>query len=102
MEVGLSPTSKMDGDLIPQQSVQRKSARHRRAMSAIARPSSGAGRPPTAGRQRRPYSAYTKRGSEENSPKYDAPETNREWWRFYMKVQCITILCEPVQLLGCS
>ena len=92
MEVGLSPTSKMDGDLIPQQSVQRKSARHRRAMSAIARPSSG------AGRQRRPYSAYTKRGSEENSPKYDAPETNREWWRFYMKVQCITILCELVQL----
>jgi len=88
----------MDGDLIPQQSVQRKSARHRRAMSAIARPSSGAGRPPTAGRQRRPYSAYTKRGSEENSPKYDAPETNREWWRFYMKVQCITILCELVQL----
>lgn len=67
--------------------VRMKSARHRRAMSAIARPTSGASRPLTASRPRRPYSAYTNRGSEEDQPKYDVPESNREWWRFYMKVQ---------------
>lgn len=69
--------------------VRMKSARHRRAMSAIARPSSGVSRPLTASRPRRPYSAYTKRGIEEDQPKYDVPESNREWWRFYMKVKTL-------------
>ncbi len=55
-------------------------------MSAIARPSSGALRPATATRPRRPYSAYSRKGSEDDAPKFDAPESNREWWRFYMKV----------------
>ena len=68
---------------------RRPSARHRRAMSAIARPSTAAMRPGTAsGRSRRPYSAYTKRAGEaENTPKYDAPESNREWWRYCVKVR---------------
>ena len=71
----------MEGDI--ETPVRRPSARKRRAMSAIARP--GSGRPKTA--SRRPYSAYTKReGEAENVQKYDGPESNREWWRFYMKV----------------
>ena len=66
---------------------RRPSARRRRAMSAIARPSTAALRPGTAsGKPRRPYSAYTKRTGDEDTPKYDAQETNREWWRFYLKV----------------
>ena len=65
---------------------RRPSARHRRAMSAIARPSSSTVRPFTASRPRRPYSAYTKKGSEDDTPQYDAPTTNREWWRYYVKV----------------
>lgn len=58
----------------------------RRAMSAIQRPSSGALGRPASGRPRRPYSAYTRKGAEEEGPKYEAPETNREWWRAYLKV----------------
>ena len=71
------------------------SARHRRAMSAIARPNTSM-RPGTAvGRPRRPYSAYTKRGGEaENTPKLDAPESNREWWRFYLKVPIDLCVCQ--------
>lgn len=71
----------------PVQTVQRPSTRQRRAMSAIARPASM--RPLTA--SRRPYSAYTKRGEgdQENLPKYDGPESNREWWRFYVKVYTV-------------
>lgn len=60
-----------------------KSSRLRRAMSAIERPSTG--RPTSSTRPRRPYSAYTRKGSEEEGPKYEAPETGREWWRFYLK-----------------
>jgi len=42
---------------------------------------------------RRPYSAYTKRdGEAENTPKYDDERTNREWWRFYVKVVCFFVL----------
>ncbi|CAI8024350.1 hypothetical protein GBAR_LOCUS14151 [Geodia barretti] len=55
----------------------------RRAMSAIQRPSSG--RPMSSARPRRPYSAYTKKGDEEESPKFEAPKSNREWWRAYLK-----------------
>lgn len=59
----------------------------RRAMSAIQRPTSGAqGRPMSSTRPRRPYSAYTRKGEEEEGPKFEAPETNREWWRAYLKV----------------
>ena len=72
---------------------RRPSARHRRAMSAIARPNTASLRPGTAsGRPRRPYSAYTKRGGEETTPKYDAPETNREWWRYCVKVCILKIM----------
>ncbi len=67
---------------------RRLSARKRRAMSAIPRPGTAATRPMTT--PRRPYSAYTKReGDADAVPKYDGPESDREWWRFYMKVnQC--------------
>lgn len=69
-----------------------KSSRLRRAMSAIERPSSGAlGRPTSSTRPRRPYSAYTRKGCEEEGPKYEAPETGREWWRFYLKVGCSSL-----------
>ena len=86
MMEGASPTEKP---------ARRPSARQRRAMSAIARPGTAARRPMTA--SRRPYSAYTRReGESENMPKYDAPESNREWWRFYVKVRCKSCLqrCE--------
>ena len=53
-------------------------------MSAIQRPSSG--RPTSSARPRRPYSAYTRKGSEEEEPKFEAPQTDREWWRAYLKV----------------
>jgi hypothetical protein len=47
-------------------------------------------RPGTAARPltaRRPYSAYTRReGEAENEAKCDPPQTNREWWRYYVKV----------------
>ena len=67
-------------------------ARRKRAISAIERrPSSGSVRPFTASRSRRPYSAYTKRSVEEQGPKYDAPETSREWWRQYVKVSRNTL-----------
>ena len=69
------------------QSAQKQpSARHRRAVSAVARlRSAQAARPSTA--RSRPYSAYTRRGSEdEDTPNYVAPQTNREWWRYYVKV----------------
>lgn len=61
------------------------SARHRRAVSAVARlRSTQASRPGTA--RLRPYSAYTSRGSEnEDTPNYVAQQTNREWWRYYAK-----------------
>ena len=59
----------------------------RRAMSAIQRPSTG--RPGSSTRPRRPYSAYTRKGSEEDGPKYETPQTGREWWRAYLKVSSI-------------
>ena len=73
----------------PEKATRQPSARQRRAMSAIVR--SGARRPATAARRpataRRPYSAYTKKdGEEENMTKCDPPQSNREWWRFYVKV----------------
>ena len=55
-------------------------------MSAVQRPTSGAPGRPASGRTRRPYSAYTRKGEEEEGPKFEAPETNREWWRAYLKV----------------
>lgn len=65
----------------------------RRAMSAIQRPCSNAfSRPKSSARPRRPYSAYTRRGSEEDGPKYEAPETGREWWRAYLKVAPLLII----------
>ena len=64
----------------------RKPVRLRRAMSAIQRPSTGTGAPLGSARPRRPYSAYTRKGAEEEGPKYETPETGREWWRFYLKV----------------
>lgn len=69
-----------------------------RAKSAIQRPSSSAlGRPTSSARPRRPYSAYTHKGSEEQGPKYEAPETGREWWRFYLKV-CFLRVQESTEL----
>ena len=66
-------------------SAKRPSTRQRRAMSAFARPGTAALRPQTA--SRRPYSAYTRReGEAENETKCDPPQSNREWWRFYVKV----------------
>ena len=65
----------------------RLSARKRRAMSAIARPTEVIARPFSSSRARRPYSAYTKRGDDEEAPKYDTKESDREeWWRHSMKV----------------
>ena len=66
------------------------SARMKRFSSARQRPQTSLVRPFTASRPRRPYSAYTHRGSEETGPKYDAPETAREWWRHYVKVRFYT------------
>ena len=54
--------------------------------SPMKRPPTAAIRPLTASRPRRPYSAYTQRGAEEQGQRFDAPETNREWWRHYVKV----------------
>lgn len=72
-----------------------KSSRLRRAMSAIERPSTG--RPTSSTRPRRPYSAYTRKGSEEEGPKYEAPETGREWWRFYLKVRSSSLVSKQCQ-----
>ena len=58
------------------------------AVLGIGRPSSGVVRPP-----RRPYSAYTRKGPEEEGPKFDVPESNREWWRAYLKVTS-----QPIQI----
>lgn len=73
-----------------QQEVERSdrlpSARQRRAMSAVQRPTTAAIRPSTASRPRRPYSAYTQRGGEEDTPKFEEEATQREWWRYYLKV----------------
>lgn len=67
-----------------------KSATLKRSMSAVQRPRTSLVRAFTASsRPRRPYSAYTSRGTEEQGPKFDAPETNREWWRQYVKVLTI-------------
>ena len=68
------------------------SERHKRAMSAVVRRPSVSARPGTASSlsakpRARPYSAYSERGEEhDTAPKYDHPTTNREWWRFYLKV----------------
>ncbi|XP_019849828.1 PREDICTED: uncharacterized protein C2orf61-like [Amphimedon queenslandica] len=62
-----------------------KTARFRKTASAVPRPRSSSIRPFTASRPRRPYSAYTSRGSDEDTPKFDAPETDREWWRGFVK-----------------
>ncbi|KAL5463901.1 hypothetical protein EMCRGX_G032850 [Ephydatia muelleri] len=60
--------------------------RQRRALSAIARPKTSALlRPPSATKPRRPYSAYSLRGAEDDTPKYDPPQSEREWWRYYVK-----------------
>ena len=70
----------------------------RRAMSAIQRPSSsGLVRPTSSSRPRRPYSAYTRKGVEEEGPKYEAPESGREWWRVYLKVRSLLFYssCSP-------
>ena len=70
----------------------------RRAMSAIQRPSSsGLVRPTSSSRPRRPYSAYTRKGVEEEGPKYEAPESGREWWRVYLKVRSLLFSssCSP-------
>ena len=78
-----------------------RSTRLRRAMSAIERPSSGVlGRPTSSTKPRRPYSAYTRKGSEEEGPKYEAPETGREWWRFYLKVRCFSLQNVVLQCLS--
>lgn len=70
----------------PEKAMKRPNARQRRVMSATIRP--GVGRPATAAR--RPYSAYTKKdGEEENMTKCDPPQSNREWWRFYIKVMLL-------------
>lgn len=62
-----------------------KAKRRSRAVSVFAKSKSCIIRP---GRiPRRPYSAYTKRaGESDNIPKYDDPQSNREWWRFFMNV----------------
>ena len=58
-----------------------------RSQSAMPRrPGTSVARPFTASKPRRPYSAYTQRGAEEQGQRFDAPETNREWWRHYVKV----------------
>lgn len=58
----------------------------RRSVSEYARRESYVATRPTT-TSRRPYSAYTKRdGEAENTPKYDDERSNREWWRFYVKV----------------
>lgn len=62
----------------------------KRSVSAFHRPGTAAIRPFTASKPRRPYSAYTSRGSDETEPKYDLPETNREWWRTYVKVRSLS------------
>lgn len=80
-------------------STSQRSSRLRRAMSAIVRPSSGAlGRPTSSAKRQRPYSAYTRKGSEEEGPKYEAPETGREWWRFYLKVCCFQVKLKTIYL----
>lgn len=71
----------------------------RRAMSAIQRPTSG--RPMSSTRPRRPYSAYTRKGDEEEGPKFEAPQTNREWWRSYLKVHSIIICVCYIQAKLC-
>jgi hypothetical protein len=60
-------------------------AKLRRSTSAMPKQGAASLRPLTASRPRRPYSAYTTRGPEEQTPKYDNPESNREWWRGYLK-----------------
>ena len=69
------------------------SKRHRRAMSAVVRRPSSSLRPGTARSgasakpRARPYSAYSERGADQDqTPKFDHPATNREWWRYYLKV----------------
>ena len=69
------------------------SERHRRAMSAVVRRPSASMRPGTARSganakpRARPYSAYSERGADQDTaPKFDHPATNREWWRYYLKV----------------
>ena len=64
-------------------------------MSAIQRPSGG--RPVSSARSRRPYSAYSRKGTEEEGPKYEAPQTDREWWRAYLKVRLWLL---PVSVLA--
>ena len=67
----------------------------RRTMSAIQRPSGG--RPVSSARSRRPYSAYSRKGTEEEGPKYEAPQTDIEWWRAYLKVRLWLL---PVSVLA--
>ena len=72
----------------------------KRSASAVQRPGTAFIRPFTASKPRRPYSAYTNRGTEEAGPKFDVPETNREWWRTYVKVinWCIFNNFHPLML----
>lgn len=77
-----------DGSRAQSASADRMTTRQRRALSAITRPKTGTLlRPPSATgtKPRRPYSAYTNRGTEDDAPKYDPPQSEREWWRYYVK-----------------
>ena len=59
-------------------------------MSAVMTRRISSARPGT-GRPRRPYSAYTNRQEEESaSTQYDQPNTNREWWRYYLRVSSLS------------
>lgn len=78
----------MEVDSSRAKSADRMTTRQRRALSAIARPKTSALlRPASVTKPRRPYSAYTQRGAEEDTPQYDPPQSEREWWRYYVKVQ---------------
>ena len=80
----------MEVDSSRAKSADRMTTRQRRALSAIARPKTSALlRPPSATKPRRPYSAYSLRGAEDDTPKYDPPQSEREWWRYYVKVQIL-------------
>ena len=64
-------------------------------MSAVMTRRVSSARPGT-GRPRRPYSAYTNRQEEQGTTsQYDQPNSNREWWRYYLRVS-ISVLLEGV------
>ena len=60
-------------------------------MSAVTIRSISSARP-GSGRPRRPYSAYTRRDEEQGAIiQYDQPNSNREWWRYYLRVSEVVI-----------